>query len=133
QIRTVAQATGRLAIAAQVLPSLVGSPTPRHVLVVVQNNAQLRSSGGTPLAFALLRVTRGTVSLAKISGYGAVAAFPSPVAPLSPLTDALFGDAPGLRVQDALSAPEFPEAAALLARMWTARAGDRVDAVVALD
>ena len=133
QIRTVAQATGRLAVAAQVLPSFVGSQTPRHVLVVVQNNAQLRSSGGTPLAFALLRVSRGTVALAKIAGYGAVAAFPSPVAPVSPLTGALFGDAPGLRVQDALSAPEFPEAAALLSRMWTARAGDRVDAVVALD
>ena len=133
EIRTVAQATARLAVAARVLPAIAAADGPRNVLVVVQNNAELRSSGGTPLAYALLRVDGGTTRLVKVAGYGTLAPFPTPVAELTPLSRTLFGDAPALRVQDALSAPAFPEAATLVARMWTARAGDRVDAVVALD
>jgi hypothetical protein len=133
QIQTISHATGQLAGAARIMPLLLPDGAPRNVLVIVQNNAELRSSGGTPLTYALLRVQGGRVDLAKLAGYGSFGQFPSPVAEPSPATAALFGGAPAVRMPDALSAPSFPEAALLASRMWAAAKGDRVDAVVAID
>jgi len=133
ELRTVARSATALAAAADILPAVFDGTARHDVLVIVQDNARLRSSGGVPAVFALLRVQGGAVALAGTADGGAVRPARAPVGDLSAATTTLFGTTPATHVQDALSAPAFADAARLAATMWSKAEGGRVDAVVAID
>ena len=42
---------------------MLGSDGPRHYLLVVQNNAEIRSTGGLPGSFMILNAEDGKLSL----------------------------------------------------------------------
>lgn len=125
-------AVGTLHGASVLLPAMLGSDGPRTYVVVVQNNAELRSAGGTVGALVLLRAEAGVISLVR-------SASPldlpprEPVAELSDPVIALFGEDPARTVQNTTSVPDFTEAAPLIATMWQSTFGDTVDGVLAMD
>lgn len=119
--------------AATLLPPMLGADGPRDYLLLFQNNAELRSTGGIAGAMALLHVDDGRVTLAAQASTSDFPPFPAAVMPLAPDTAALYGSRPARYVQDVNLTPDFTQAAPLAARMWRERFGVSVDGVLAID
>lgn len=123
---------GTLHGASALLPSMLGGDGPRDYVVAMQNNAELRSSGGIIGAIALLRAEGGRISLVQQASTADFPPLDAPL-PLSESANALFDDGPGRYLQNITSIPDFSEAASLVATRWTDRFGGAVDGVVAVD
>ncbi|WP_449407904.1 DUF4012 domain-containing protein [Microbacterium maritypicum] len=123
---------GALHGASALLPSMLGAEGPRNYVVAMQNNAELRSSGGIIGAIALLHAENGRISLVQ---QASTADFPplTEALPLSESTVALFEDRPGRYLQNITNIPDFTEAAPLIAARWQQRFGTEVDGVIAVD
>lgn len=131
-VTQAATVVGSLHGAAALLPSMLGAEGPRNYVVAMQNNAELRSSGGIIGAIALLHAENGQISLVQ---QASTLDFP-PLAeslPLSESTVALFEDRPGRYLQNITSIPDFTEAGALVATRWQQRFGTPIDGVIAVD
>lgn len=132
---TVTQAAtvvGSLHGAAALLPSMLGGEGPRNYVIAMQNNAELRSSGGIIGAIALLHAEGGRVSLVQQASSLDFRPLDEPLA-VSESTRALFEDGPGRYLQNITSIPDFTEAAPLIAARWQQRFGTPVDGVIAVD
>ncbi|MDM4718823.1 DUF4012 domain-containing protein [Micromonospora sp. WMMA1363] len=118
--------------AARLLPSLLGVDGPRRYLVVSQNPAELRATGGLIGAYALLEADDGRV---RLGSQGTSADFGQFSPPLKVPTEvrALWGDLPGTFPADVNLSPHFPTAAALYREMFRRRTGTVVDGVLAVD
>ena len=123
---------GALHGAAVLLPSMLGADGPRTYIVAVQNNAELRSSGGVIDSLFLLNAEGGTISIVQHPSIRDIPASAEPL-PLSDSTIALFADAPGRRLEDITNIPDFSEAGPTLALRWEQVSGQSVDGVIAVD
>lgn len=119
---------------AAVLPGLLGQDGPRDILVLFQNNAELRTRGGIPGAGALLRSDGGQVQLVEQFSSGTLGPFDESVMPLGEM-EAVHGDRLGRYLQDVNLTPHFPVTGELAAAMWHRARPDspQVSAVVATD
>ncbi|MBD8079794.1 DUF4012 domain-containing protein [Cellulosimicrobium arenosum] len=114
-------------------PVMLGADGPRRYLVLAQNNAELRATGGIPGALALVTVDDGKVTLERQVPTGEIPIFDAPVLPLDPGVEQLYTDRVGRFLQDTTLTPDFPTAAALTAEMWLRSQDEAVDGVVATD
>lgn len=118
--------------AVRVLPSMLGRDGPRRYLVVVQNNAELRSTGGLPGAVVVVEAVEGQVTLVEQFAASSLPETEKPVLPLSAEEREVYGRQLGTWFLDANFTPDFPRASEL----WRARyeqVGPPVDGVVAVD
>ena len=119
--------------AAMVLPPMLGDQGPRRYLVLFQNNAELRSSGGIPGAVAEVEVDHGRITLGRQTEAKDLSGFSAPVLPLSDQTKGLYGPIVGQFFQDVNLVPQFPLTANLASEMWRQRYGGKIDGVFSLD
>ena len=119
--------------AAAILPGMVGMDGPRTYLLLVLNNAEVRSFGGIAGAGAVLRFENGRVSIERAISSADFDVAPQPVVDLLPATRALFDDLPGRFIQNTASSLDFSEAAASAAGIWELSSGEIVDGVIAID
>lgn len=119
--------------ATSVLPSMLGDEQPRTYLVLFQNNAELRATGGIPGAAAEVRVDRGHITLGRQAEAKDIGPFPQPVLPLADQTKGLYGPIVGQYFQDVNLAPQFPLSARLATEMWKQHFGVQTDGVISLD
>ena len=132
---TVTQAAtvvGALHGASALLPSMLGAEGPRNYVLAMQNNAELRSSGGIIGAIALLHAENGRITLVQQASTQDFPPLDTPI-PLSESTVALFEDRPGRYLQNLTSIPDFTEAGPAIATRWQNRFGQPVDGVIAVD
>lgn len=116
------------------LPAMLGGDGPRNTLLLIQNNAELRSSGGVSGALALVSADGGAVRLAaQASSSDFSPPLEAPALPLDDPTSSLYGDITGEYIQDVNLPPWFDTTGALAKAMWEQRIGGSVDAVVAVD
>ena len=113
-------------------PSMLGSDTPRSYLVLIQNNAEARASGGIPGALAVVTLEDGKLALGAQGTAGSV----GPMSP--PLTvdreqEHIYSVRLGKFMQDINLTPDFPTTADTARTMWEKATGQRVDGVVSLD
>jgi hypothetical protein len=130
------QARNQVAVAddvTRIVPGILGESVPRTFLVLFQNNAELRSTGGIPGAAAEIHVDHGHITLARQSAAKDIRKFPEPVLPLADQTKGLYGEITGQYFQDVNLVPQFPLTARLAAEMWKQQFGTQVDGVVSLD
>lgn len=131
-VTEAATVVGALHGASILLPPMLGADGPRNYVVAMQNNAELRSSGGIVGSIALLHAENGTISIARQASTRDFPPLDDPL-PVSDSTVALFEDRPGRYIQNITSIPDFTEAGATLALRWEQRFGDIIDGVVAID
>ncbi len=128
------QVLGPAEKSARLLPAMLGANGPRSYLVLFQNLAEVRATGGMPGAFIEISADHGLV---KIVGQGTAAGtldtFPAPVLPLDPDQQDLYTDRLGTFPADVNLTPDFPTAATLIREMYRLRTGHTVDAVMATD
>lgn len=131
-VTAAATVVGSLHGASVLLPTMLGGEGPRNYVLAMQNNAELRSSGGIIGSIALLHAENGTITLQK---QASTRDFPplDTALPLSESTIALFEDRPGRYLQNITSIPDFAEAGETIAARWTGRFGGSVDGVIAVD
>jgi hypothetical protein len=130
----LAAVVGPAARVAALLPPLLGADGPRTYLVLVQNPAELRATGGMPGAFAVLRAERGTLRMVRQGSAAAdLGTFDRPVLRLEPAMRQLYTDKLATFPADVNLTPHFPTAAALAREMYRRRSGQTVDGVLAID
>ncbi|WP_182524743.1 DUF4012 domain-containing protein [Nocardioides dongkuii] len=119
--------------ALEVLPSMLGDDEERNYLLVFQNNAEIRATGGLPGAVALLRTEDGKIELTRQVAANSFANAPRPVLPLSDAERTLYQDLVGTFFLNANLTPDFPRVAALMATRWEQVYPEDIDGVLTLD
>jgi hypothetical protein len=126
--------TATVARTAALLPSMLGADGPRTYLVMFQNPAEVRATGGMPGAFAVVRADQGRLRLVDQGTAGAdLKSFEEPVLPLEPALLALYTDRLARYPANVNLTPHFPTAARLAREMYRLRSGVTVDGVLATD
>lgn len=118
--------------AASIAPAMLGADGPRNYLLMIQNNAEARASGGIPGALAVLLFDDGKLSIGAQSSATEVGIM-SPNVPVDPQQQQIYSTRLGKYMQDVNLTPDFPTAAATAQAMWEKKTGQRVDGVISID
>ncbi|UKA53469.1 DUF4012 domain-containing protein [Arthrobacter sp. FW305-BF8] len=118
--------------AAKIMPSMMGGKEPRRYLLLIQNNAELRATGGIPGALAVLTVEDGRLSLGSQTSASALGPF-SPVEDVDAEQSLIYSTRLGKFMQDVNLTPDFPTAAETARAMWKTRTGQQLDGVLSVD
>jgi hypothetical protein len=134
QARSAANAT---ASAFDLLPQMLGADGPRTYLLMIQNPAELRATGGLPGSLAILHADDGRLTMGWQGSAGDInpstVGFPSPVVALPKETLDEYGQTPATDFRDLNFSPDFPQAAQIARAMVKRRLGVSVDGVVSVD
>ena len=114
-------------------PNTANDGVPRTYLVLVQNNAELRATGGIPGSWGVLTVDNGTMIINAFEPASGEVVANQPILPLTSDEANLFSVKMGTFQQDVNFTPDFSRAAALAAAMWKQLKGQQVDGVVSVD
>lgn len=134
-------------IAAKVLPTMLGAEAPRRYLILLANNAEMRSVSGLPGQMVLVTADAGRISLDSVTsarqlgpnwdpeglwrGMKTSVDFQPPT--LSSAETRLFSGRPNLDARDTLMIPDFPRAASLARTLWSKNGKPPVDGVIMMD
>ncbi|WP_067438093.1 DUF4012 domain-containing protein [Nocardioides jensenii] len=134
QIHRASRSMDAASTATDVLPTMLGKDGKRRYLLVFQNNAELRSSGGLPSAGAIVTTDDGKIEMVRQVTAGD---FPylegKPPTPITAEETALFGRQVGDYFQDANFTPHFPRTAELMAAHWKREFKQDLDGVMSID
>ncbi|MFI6264787.1 DUF4012 domain-containing protein [Micromonospora sp. NPDC051006] len=117
---------------ARLLPALLGANGARRYLLVSQNLAELRATGGMFGAYAVIEAEGGRVRMGRQDSSASLGQFTPPL-PLTKEVRRLWTDLPGIYPADVNLTPHFPTAAALYREMFRRKTGTKVDGVLAVD
>lgn len=125
--------------AARILPTMLGASTPQRYFIGMQNEAEMRGTGGLPGAFAIAVASHGTVRFTHFSSD--VELEPAATGQLvhtgldfGRQYDAAFAQSlPTSSFLNSNVSPNFPYAAQIWARMWERVSGEHVDGAIAVD
>ncbi len=132
-LATATPSVDALGNSAKLLPAMLGGDSQRTYLLLVQNPAELRATGGLVGALAVIGVEHGKISLLAQASGTSIGPFAQPVADIPAATQGLYGPLLGRYMQDVNLTPDFPLAAATATAMWKAHGGGTVDGVVTID
>lgn len=132
QLHDVTGALDTAANSAQLAPRMLGADGERNYLLMIQNNAETRASGGIPGALAILTLKNGKLTLGAQSSAGDVGAMTPPIA-VDPEQQQIYSSRLGTYMQDVNLTPDFPTAAAAAQAMWEKKTGQKVNGVISLD
>jgi hypothetical protein len=127
------QLADRASRAVRLLPPMLGAEGPRRYLFMFQNNAEIRSTGGIPGAFATMVARDGKVTLGSQADAQTLGRFAKPVTPLTHEEKDLYGPNLASYPQDVNFTPDFPRTARIISAMDKAKTGRSVDGVVSVD
>lgn len=106
--RSAATAT---ATAFDLLPGMLGEDGPRKYLLMIQNPAELRSSGGLPGSVAILQAQNGQLAMAEQFSAADIKPTTSPVPGLDDDTRNMYGVTAAQDFRDLNFTPDFPTSA----------------------
>ncbi|MFE5835274.1 DUF4012 domain-containing protein [Arthrobacter sp. NPDC056493] len=118
--------------AAKVAPSMMGASQKRYYLLLIQNNAESRATGGIPGALAVLEVEKGKLALVKQTSATELGTM-SPVVPIDPEQQLIYSARVGKFMQDVNLTPDFPTSAKTAVAMWEQKYGERLDGAISID
>lgn len=128
----VGSTTATASRAVQLVPPMLGSEGPRRYLMLVQNNAEPRATGGLPGSVILLAAEGGKVT---IEDQRPASEFQSDttVLDVSEAERALFGEDLARKMADVNFTPDFPRTAELAVALWAQKDDRAVDGVLSID
>ncbi|WP_224088567.1 DUF4012 domain-containing protein [Arthrobacter sp. StoSoilB13] len=118
--------------ATKLAPSMLGADAPRHYLLLMQNNAESRATGGIPGALAVLHLAGGKLSLESQTSASALGTFTPPLA-IDAEQKTIYSARVGKFMQDVNLTPDFATTARTAHAMWEKKTGERLDGVLSLD
>jgi hypothetical protein len=126
-------ASDAAARAVRVLPTMLGKDGPRTYLLLFDNNAEIRATGGMPGSFALVRTDRGAISMVSQGVPDQIGKFAAPVLPQEQSERAIYDTQIAEYMQDTNFTPDFPRTAQLVREMWQRHTGQMLDGVWSID
>lgn len=132
QLTSLRDGLDSAADAVKILPAMMGDQSPRRYLLLIQNNAESRATGGIPGALAVLDVDRGRLSLSSQTSATAMGTF-SPRVDVDPEQETIYSTRLGKFMQDVNLTPDFPTAALTARKMWESKTGEQLDGVLSVD
>lgn len=132
QLASLRSGLDAAANAANIIPEMMGSQSNRRYLLLIQNNAEARATGGIPGALAVLDMDKGKLSMSGQTSASAIGVFNPPLA-TDPEQTQLYSTRLGKYMQDVNLTPDFPAAASTARAMWEKKTGDKLDGVISLD
>jgi hypothetical protein len=133
QVDRARSAATASATAFGLLPHMLGDEQPRTYLLMIQNPAELRSTGGLPGSLALLHADNGKVTMGWQGSAGDINGFSAPVVELPADMQREYGTSPAIDMRDINFTPDFPEAAQIAKAMVEARLKVKLDGVISVD
>jgi hypothetical protein len=130
QARSAATASAH---AFELLPEMLGKEQPRTYLLMIQNPAELRSTGGLPGSLALLHADDGKVTMGWQGSPNDISGGTAPAVELPKDTAQQYGPSPAIDPRDANFTPDFPEAAQIMKAMVERQRDEKLDGVVSVD
>jgi hypothetical protein len=121
------------AIASRILPGMLGAHGTRTYLLVEQNNAEIRATGGLPGAFSVLSTNDGKLTLGRQLSHSDFPVLTSPILPLTHEETALHNTQMGTDVRATNVTPDFPRAAQLIEAMYASKYGQHLDGIIFTD
>ncbi|MGW0770912.1 DUF4012 domain-containing protein [Streptomyces sp. NPDC002676] len=129
----MAPAMDNAAAGARLLPPMLGEDGRRRYLLVFQNPAEARATGGMPGAYAVLTADRGRLALPEF-GRDTDMATARPDINLGSEFAAMYAQHDSLHTwPNSNMSPHFPYAARIWSAAWHIKSGERVDGVLSLD
>jgi hypothetical protein len=120
--------------AARLMPTMLGADGPtRRYLMLVMNNAEVRSLGGMPGSMAVITARRGKVKMGEQGGILDVPPLEKNALPIKPELAGGFDSTIATDIRDTTSVPDFPRAAQAAAAIVANRWDEHFDGVVAID
>ena len=133
KLNTASAGVSAINRAAQLAPAMLGVSGPRNYILLFQNSAELRATGGIPGAIALIHTENGKIALTQQASSASFPHYPEPVLELPRDTRALYGDITGEYIQDVTLTPDFAQSGALAREMWKRQFGVLADGVLSID
>ena len=136
QFISVAKLSDTVSRTVQLLPSMLGNNDPtatRTYLVLVQNNAEIRATGGISGSFGLVTVSNGKITMHEFENTGEFPPFDAPVTELTADEKNIYGDNLGRYIVDTNFTPDFPRTGQLAKTMWEMKNGGSIDGVISVD
>lgn len=127
------QLSDRASRAVRLLPPMLGAAGPRTYLVLFQNNAEIRATGGIPGALAVISANHGRVRMHDQGSAADLGQYAEPAVPLTREEVRLFGNHLGVYPADSTFTPHFPRTGELVRAQWLRARGERVDGVLSAD
>lgn len=139
-VRQVQDAIGDAAAAvasgarfAKIGPEMLGGNGTKRYLLISQNNAEIRTTGGLPGAWTELVATDGKLTMGKLGSSIEINNTEEPATSISEDEEYLFTDKLVTDFRDVNFIPDFPRAAEIAQAMAQKRLGLDVDGVLSLD
>lgn len=121
----------RATTASRIVPQMLEG---KHTyLLIFQNNAEIRATGGLPGAFARLDVDNGSIKLGAQGTGGSLGELPTSATPLTDEESALFTDLLVTDFRDANFTPDFPRAAEIATAIVKQERNVDIDGVISID
>ncbi len=134
QVNDLQDALASARLATSLAPAMLGEDGSRDYLLIFQNNAEIRGTGGLPGSWALVHAENGKVSIREQGSSGDFPILDRPVAPLTTEEVAVYGQELGRFWQDPGFTPDFPRAAELFNAFWMIdNPGRPLDGILTLD
>jgi len=123
----------RTAAAVEPLLRALDGPAPTRILVLLQNNAEVRTGGGITGSFLQITSQAGVLTLDAQASSSDFAPRATPVADVPPDLATLYGDVVGRFVQNTTIPADFAVSARLASAWWQSRGGAAPDLIVSVD
>ena len=135
QVAKARSAADATASSFELMPQMLGEDGPRDYLLMIQNPAELRSTGGLPGSLAILHADKGRLTMGWQGSAGDVnrGGFGGPVVQLAKDTLQQYGLTPATDFRDLNFTPDFPEAAQIAKTMVERKEDVKLDGVVSID
>ncbi|MET0928147.1 MAG: DUF4012 domain-containing protein [Aeromicrobium sp.] len=121
------------ATAARLMPAMMGRDGTRRYLLLIQNNAEARATGGIAGSYAVITAKRGKLTMGRQGSSVDFAPIDDPVVPMSRDEQTVFTDQLVTDVRDANVTPDFPRSGEIARAMAKEALGVDVDGVLSVD
>ena len=119
---------------ARLAPPMLGADGPRRYLMVFQNPAEARGTGGLIGAYAVLEARHGRLQVTRMGSNTDLHEFEYPVLSMGQqFKNRYTGFGATRSWRQANVSPHFPDAARIWLAMWQQQFGERLDGVIATD
>lgn len=129
-----AQAAARAATtAARLMPAMLGQDGTRRYLLLIQNNAEARATGGITGSYALITAKHGKLTMGRQGSSIDFAPIDDPVVPMTRDERTVFTDQLVTDIRDVNVTPDFPRSGEIARAMARKILGVDVDGVLSVD
>jgi hypothetical protein len=115
------------------MPGMLGADGSRSYLLVVQNNAEVRSTGGLAGAYAVIKAKNGKITLSEQGTGSDFGYFDKPVVKLTTNEKGLYTTLMASFWSDANFTPDFPRTGQIMRAMYEKKYDKTVDGVISVD